>query len=104
MAERNGVERRRVPRVRVRMRVKLDPGGVAAFTDDVSDRGAFVRSARVLKPGTAVELTVYHADGPVREQGVVRWARRVPVQLIRDIRGGMGIQFTRAAARPQSVQ
>lgn len=87
------VERRRAARRKVRLRVRVDPGALTAITDDVSAEGVFVRSARVLNPGTRVDLQIFFPTGFREERGVVCWSRRVPVQLMRDLRGGMGIRF-----------
>lgn len=90
------MERRRVDRKRLRLRVRMEPGALTAITEDVSSTGLFLRSARVFQAGTPVELTIFLPDGSVEANGVIRWARRVPVQLVRDIRGGMGIELSHA--------
>lgn len=96
------MEKRRAFRKRLRLRVHLQPKRLTALTEDVSAVGLFLRSARVFRPGLAVELTIELPDGPVRTDGVIRWARRVPVQLLRDVRGGMGIEFSRVPPKLSS--
>ncbi len=88
------MERRKVRRKRLRVRVHVEPGAVATFTGDVTEGGVFVYSARVLEPGTRVRVVVRLPQGPTEARGVVRWAKRVPGSFLAHVRGGMGIEFT----------
>ena len=92
-------ENRVEKRVRKRLKLKYGPDGPQklGFTDDVSEGGIFIRSPQVERPGTllAVEIDV-PGKGTVRFDGKVRWAKRVPVQLVqRGIKGGMGVHIER---------
>jgi hypothetical protein len=72
----------------------MEPGGITSITGDVGPGGVFLFSARVHKPGTRVRLVVRTPGGLADAHGIVRWARRVPGQLMAHARGGMGIEFT----------
>jgi hypothetical protein len=76
------------------VRVSVEPGSVTSLTGDVGPGGIFVRSARVLRPGTPVRIVVQLPGGLAKAAGVVRWAKRIPVQFLSHVRGGMGIEFT----------
>ncbi len=88
------MERRRSRRKRTRLSVRLDPGAVSSLTMDLTAGGLFVRTSRVYRPGTRLRLTLRLPEGEAEAEGVVRWAKRVPVQLMAHVKGGMGIQFT----------
>lgn len=92
------MERRDNRRHRVRLSLRMQPGDVASSTADLSVSGIFVRSARVLAPGTVVRLTINTPAGPAWAEGVVRWAKRVPPQMLPYTRGGMGIELTRVSS------
>jgi hypothetical protein len=76
------------------LRVRLEPGTINSITGDLAPGGVFVHSHRLLRPGTAVRLEIGLPEGRGEAHGVVRWAKRVPPQLSRFSRGGMGIEFT----------
>jgi hypothetical protein len=94
----SAAERRRAQRRRRRLRVSLEPGSVTSVTGDLSSGGIFVHSARILHPGTEVRVVVQLPQGLARAEGVVRWAKRVPTQLLGHVRGGIGIEFTWVSA------
>lgn len=92
-------EKRVENRVRKRLKLKYGPDGPRkyGFTDDVSEEGIFIRSPQVERPGTVlkVELEV-PGKGIIVFDGQVRWAKRVPVQMVqRGIKGGMGVHIQR---------
>ena len=72
----------------------MDPGGITSFSGDLSCSGMFVYYSRVHRPGTRVRVVLRTPGGPVTVSGVVRWAKRVPPQFLRQVRGGMGVEFT----------
>lgn len=88
------MNRRRYQRKRVRITVTVDPGGVTSSTGDVSAEGVFVRTGRVLAPGTVVRLVLEMPWGHAWAEGVVRWSKRVAPELLNYSKGGMGIEFT----------
>lgn len=91
------MDRRDNRRHRVRLSLRMQPGDVASSTGDLSVSGVFVRSARVLAPGTVVRLVVNTPAGPAWAEGVVRWAKRVPPHLLAHVHGGMGVELTRVS-------
>lgn len=88
------MNKRELARRRVRMTLSAEPGEIRAYTGDISHGGLFIVTTKVLPPGTRVRLKVQSKEGPALGVGIVKWAKRVPAQLIRDARGGMGIEFT----------
>jgi len=66
------------------------------YTEDISPAGMFIKSASVYRPGTLlrVQLTIKDA-GTVLLECQVRWAKRVPPQLLRKVKAGMGVKITR---------
>jgi len=88
------MEKRDNRRKRIRVTLSAEPGSIRAFTGDLSYNGLFVVSAKVLPPGTRIRLQVHTKEGVALGVGVVRWARRVPMEVMRDIKGGMGVEFT----------
>ncbi len=89
------MDRRRLRRKRARLPVQVEPGGITSFTGDLGSGGIFLYSSRIHKPGTRVRLVLRTSWGPIEADGVVRWAKRVPVPFMSHVRGGMGIEFTR---------
>ena len=69
------MEKRRLRRKRVRLRVNMEPGGVTSMTGDLTEGGLFMYSARVHKPGTRVHLVV-RLPGQLSAEasGVVTWS------------------------------
>lgn len=88
------MEKRDLSRKRLRLTIAAEPGSIRAYTGDLSSGGLFIVTTKVLPPGTRVRLKVQTEEGPALGIGVVKWAKRVPAQLIRDSKGGMGIEFT----------
>jgi len=91
-------ENRLQKRHRKRLPLKYGTNGSMrmAFTEDVSDEGIFIRTATIYPPNTElkVELTT-PANESILLEGRVRWAKRVPPNLLRVTKGGMGIRITR---------
>lgn len=80
-------------RKRLKVRFGLDQPKKIAFTDDISSKGIFVTTVAPERPGTILNLLIEIPDGNIiRCQGQVRWARRVPRNLLRVAsKGGMGL-------------
>lgn len=83
-------------RARKRLQVRYgeeDPCRLA-FTEDIHRRGLFLKTAQPLRPGTRLRLVLNLPNyGNATLRGQVRWARKVPGNLIRVAKGGMGICF-----------
>ena len=62
------------------------------FTDDLNHDGLFIRSAVVVKPGVTIRIEIKHPDGLIALLGEVRWAKKVPPNVIHKMKGGMGIR------------
>lgn len=91
-------ENRQQKRHRKRLQIKYGVNGSMrmAFTEDVSDEGFFIRTAIIHSPDSdlKIELTT-PANECILIEGRVRWAKRVPPNLLRIAKGGMGIRITR---------
>jgi Tfp pilus assembly protein PilZ len=66
-----------------------------SFIANISDTGVYLRTNRVLKPGTLLLMTIETNGENFHCEGFVRWARKVPPGLERIARCGMGIKFTK---------
>ena len=98
------MEKRDNKRKRLRLLVRAEPGSVRAFTYDVSPTGLFLVSGKVFKPGTRIRLELDDRSGQLAMAvGVVRWAKKVPPNLMRYSRGGMGIEFTWISPELQKI-
>jgi PilZ domain len=83
-------------RHRKRVLLRYGPGATRriGFTEDVSDEGFFIKTGQVEKPGSLMQFELTLPDGArVELKGRVRWAKKVPVNLIQRIKGGMGIKI-----------
>lgn len=88
------MEKRDQRRKRVRITLSAEPGAIRAYTGDISQGGLFIVTTKILQPGTRVRLNILTKEGPALGVGIVKWAKRIPMQLLRDAKGGMGIEFT----------
>ncbi len=88
------MEKRDRTRKKVRITIQAEPGAIRGYTSDISRGGLFIVTTKLLQPGTRIRLKVATESGPALGIGTVKWAKRVPPQLIRDMRGGMGVEFT----------
>lgn len=88
------MEKRDNTRKRIRITLQAEPGSIRAYTSDLSRNGLFMVTTKVLPPGTRVRIKVQTESGPALGIGTVRWAKRVPPLIIRDTKGGMGVEFT----------
>jgi len=90
MAEKREIKRKRK---RLRLRFGAEQPQRVAFTEDLSERGLFVITGQPERPGTQLVLEINLPDGQqVIAHGRVRWAKKVPPNLIRIAsKGGMGI-------------
>jgi len=91
-------ENRNQPRHRKRIQVKygVEAPSRVGFTEDISDEGFFIKSAIVLRPGTILQVELRTPDGEVISiEGRIRWAKKVPPNLLHRVKGGMGIKIRR---------
>lgn len=89
-------ENRNQPRHRKRIQVRygVDSPTRVGFTEDVSDEGFFIKSALVQRPGTILQVELTTPDGEIiLLEGRIRWAKKVPPNLLHRVKGGMGIRI-----------
>lgn len=90
------VDKRSISRNKKRIPVRFgtDEYRHMGYTDDVSPGGIFIQTTSVLKPGGLLQVQLNTQDGEViLFTGQIRWAKRVPAQLIRKIKAGMGVKI-----------
>jgi len=76
-----------------------------AFTEDVSETGFFIRTAVIHPPNTSLRIELITADTEsILLDGKVRWAKKVPPNLMRIAKGGMGISITRFLAGEETYR
>jgi hypothetical protein len=89
-------KRRRVrKRKRLKIRFGLEEPRRMAFTDDLSPEGIFIKTAAPEKPGERLHLELTLPDESlVLCTGMIRWAKRVPPNMLRLIgKGGVGVKI-----------
>jgi hypothetical protein len=94
-------ENRQQKRHRKRLQLKYGVNGSMrmAFTEDVSVEGFFIRTATIHSPNSELRIELMTPDNEcILLEGRVRWAKRVPPNLLRLAKGGMGIRITRFLA------
>jgi len=87
--------RRYHKRVMVRFGVQGELG-CSGVIENVSARGLYLTSTRIFPPGTSLAVEFHLEEQAYRMDGIVRWARRAPPNLIRVAPSGMGIELTQA--------
>ena len=82
---------------RLSLRFGINSYEKLAFTEDISSHGLFIKTVNILPLGSRVNVEITLPDGPViRLEGMVRWSKRVPPQMIHLVRkSGFGIMITR---------
>lgn len=71
-------------RKRLQLRYGVDGSMRTAFPEDVSDEGFFIRTAIVHSPNTDLKIELMTAaNESILLEGRVRWAKRVPPNLLR---------------------
>ena len=82
-------------RKRLKLRFGIDDYTYLAFTDEVSETGMFIRTPKVFAPGTMIKILLFIQDeSEIHLEGRIMWAKRIPPQIIRSYKGGMGIRIT----------
>lgn len=103
MSEKRDIKRNR-KRLKIRFGVEV-PKRVA-FTEDLSNFGIFVITGLPENPGTLLLIEIYLPDEiSVIVRGRVRWAKKVPPQLVRVAnKGGMGIRIVKFEAGEEAYK
>lgn len=93
-------------RKRIPVRFGVESPAKIAFTDDITLEGLFVRTATVLAPGSRLVVELNPPEGRILLLAEVRWAKRVPPQMLNRMKGGMGLKilaFQEGAAVYQQI-
>jgi hypothetical protein len=80
-------------RGRIRVRYGLESLDRTAFTMNVSETGAFIRSNNVFAPGTTLKVEFHFENRSVTLYARVVWAKKVPPQLAHLLHCGMGLRL-----------
>ena len=100
------VERGRIrKKKRIKVRFGVDYPKRIAFTGDISDVGLYIITGQPERPGAKLLIEL---DLPDEQQvivyGRVRWAKKVPPNLIRLAnKAGMGVQLTQFEMGEQAL-
>jgi len=106
MSERKAAERRRHARVKKRFAVRFGPGDLAhsGYTQDLSESGLYLLANTIYPPNTVLVLQVDYPEKTLTLRGIVRWSKDLPPAFRRNLRGGMGVEFTTAGAKGTSAK
>lgn len=80
-------------RKRISVRFGIDQPDKYGFTGDVNYEGLFISSAVVARPGVRLQIELELPTGKVALIGEVRWAKKVPPNLLSKVKGGMGVKI-----------
>jgi len=105
MSEPKGKDRRRHARTRKRYSVRFGPGDLAhsGYTQDVSESGLYLLANMIYPPNTVLVMQVEYPEKTLTLRGIVRWSKDLPPAFRRNMRGGMGVEFTTAGAKGASA-
>lgn len=84
-------------RKRLTLRFGVERPERSGFTEDISSQGLFIRTVSPYPPNTRLSIELLAPDDSIiRLEGVVRWIKKVPVNLMQFVKkGGMGINITK---------
>lgn len=85
---------------RLRLKFGREAATNVAYTEDISMTGLFIKSPNVIQPGNRISIELEMPDtNPVVMEGIVMWAKRVPLSMIHRInKSGMGIKIMRISS------
>ncbi|MFC1591724.1 PilZ domain-containing protein [Thermodesulfobacteriota bacterium] len=97
MAEKRSFKRNRK---RIKLRYGVEQPEYVGFTEDVSASGMFIKTAKIVLPGSTIKIEIQGPDTvPIILEGRVIWGKRVPPNLIKLIKkSGMGVIITKFVA------
>jgi hypothetical protein len=103
MSEKRDLKRKRK---RLKLRFGVDYPKRVAFTEDLSERGLFIITGQPEPPGAMLLLEITLPDEQqVVAYGRVRWAKKVPPNLVRLAnKGGMGVLLSRFESGEQAYR
>jgi len=95
-------DKRNLNRFKKRLSVRFGPDAPSqlAFSEDVSDFGIFIKTPKTYPLGTILKIEItLPDDNYVFFEGMVRWTKKVPPQLISKVqKAGVGIKITKFIA------
>jgi hypothetical protein len=80
-------------RKRISVSFGIDKAEKFGFTDDLHHNGLFIRTAVVVNPGVTIKIEIKQPLGLIALLAEVRWARKVPANVLHKLKGGMGVQI-----------
>ncbi len=94
------MEKRRAGRHKKRLNIKfgVQHPDLIGFLVDISATGLRIKTNHVFRPGTKLKMTIKDKDVNMHAEGLVTWARKVPLQMMNVTRCGMGVTFLRIDA------
>ena len=82
-------------RKRLTLRFGVEDTTKIGFTEDISDTGIFIRSSTPMPPNTILTVEIKTLkDEYIRLKGRIMWARKVPMNMMHRVKGGMGLRIT----------
>lgn len=95
------LKRRKQERKRKRIPIRFGQKDLRfrAFTMDISPDGLSIKTNQIFPPGTPLMLMLLVDGRSLTAVGEVRWAKKVPPELIRFVHCGMGVRFTITSER-----
>jgi hypothetical protein len=80
-------------RKRIPLRYGTDAPTKIAFTDDITREGLFIRTALAINPGTRLKVEMSPSEGTILLDAEVRWAKKIPPNMLHKLKGGMGLKI-----------
>ncbi len=71
------------------------PPEYTSFAIDLSETGVCIKTIKVFRPGTTLFVTIEFDGKAFHCEGIVMWAKKAPPSLVRHVKNGMGIRFTK---------
>jgi Tfp pilus assembly protein PilZ len=79
----------------IQISICTESGTYTALTEDVSAAGFFIKTKKILPPGTILDVTLKGPSETIEVSCRVVWARRVPSNLFHlASKNGMGVLIT----------
>ncbi len=90
------LNRRKTERIRKRLPILYGSKNkmFKAHTMDISTDGLSIKTHHVFAPRTPLTLQLMVDGNSLSAKGEVRWAKKVPPDLLKFTNGGMGLRFT----------
>jgi len=91
------MEKRRGKRYKKRFTIKfgIQDTKAVGFVEDISSTGLRIKTATVFKPGLTLKMEIFNesTDQVMYAEGVIMWAIKVPPDMMRKKRCGMGVTY-----------